>query len=165
MPSLFYCSQDYQFYPAELEDLQERDANAFKVTLARAFAACYLQRAYEYQVPFREPQTEEDTPEALEAERVAEQAIIDNGACCLFTVSKRDARRFNLFCHMTLCNPGVSSRTSQAVGTGDLGVGTGGGRPTTYVTTHPPALSGWPSCCSSASLCHFVPAGRILPSS
>lgn len=41
----------------------------------------YLQRAHEYQVPLREPQTEEDMPEALEAERAAEQAIIDNGAC------------------------------------------------------------------------------------
>ena len=76
MPSLFYCSQDYQFYSAELEDLQERDANAFKVTLARAFAACYLQRAYEYQVPLREPQTEEDMPEALEAERADRKSVV-----------------------------------------------------------------------------------------
>ncbi|KAF8581713.1 SNF2 family DNA-dependent ATPase [Ramaria rubella] len=56
--------QDYQFYPPELEDLQEREANAFK-------------RAHEYQVPLRDPQGEEDTPEILEADRAAEQAIID----------------------------------------------------------------------------------------
>ncbi|KIJ54005.1 hypothetical protein M422DRAFT_201104 [Sphaerobolus stellatus SS14] len=57
--------QDYQFYPKELEDLQEREANAFR-------------RAHEYKVPVREPQTEDETPEKLEAERAAEQVIIDN---------------------------------------------------------------------------------------
>ncbi|KAF8522793.1 SNF2 family N-terminal domain-containing protein [Hysterangium stoloniferum] len=57
--------QDYQFYPRELEALQEREANAFK-------------RAHEYQVPLRDPQNEDETPEMLEAERAAEQATIDN---------------------------------------------------------------------------------------
>ncbi|KAF8523184.1 SNF2 family DNA-dependent ATPase [Hysterangium stoloniferum] len=47
--------QDYRFYPRELQALQEREANAFK-----------------------DPQNEDETPEMLEAERAAEQAIIDN---------------------------------------------------------------------------------------
>ncbi|KAF8511891.1 P-loop containing nucleoside triphosphate hydrolase protein [Hysterangium stoloniferum] len=57
--------QDYQFYPRELQALQEREANAFK-------------RAHKYQVPLQDPQNEDETPEMLEAERAAEQAIIDN---------------------------------------------------------------------------------------
>ncbi|KAF8524094.1 hypothetical protein BU17DRAFT_85172 [Hysterangium stoloniferum] len=56
---------DYQFYPRELEALQEREANAFK-------------RAHKYQVPLQDPQNEDEAPEMLEAERAAEQAIIDN---------------------------------------------------------------------------------------
>ncbi|KAF8505126.1 HAND-domain-containing protein [Hysterangium stoloniferum] len=57
--------QDYQFYPRELEALQEREANDFK-------------RAHKYQVPLQDLQNDDEAPEMLEAERAAEQAIIDN---------------------------------------------------------------------------------------
>ncbi|KAF8505111.1 P-loop containing nucleoside triphosphate hydrolase protein [Hysterangium stoloniferum] len=57
--------QDYQLYPRELEALQEREANDFK-------------RAHKYQVPLKDLQNDDEAPEMLEAERAAEQAIIDN---------------------------------------------------------------------------------------
>ncbi|TFK56316.1 transcription activator snf2l1 [Heliocybe sulcata] len=57
--------QDFQFFPPRLAELQARELAAHK-------------RANDVLATVREPQGPEDTPEKLEAERQAEQELIDN---------------------------------------------------------------------------------------
>ncbi|EPQ59957.1 SNF2 family DNA-dependent ATPase [Gloeophyllum trabeum ATCC 11539] len=57
--------QDFQFFPPRLAELQQRELAAHK-------------RANDIPATLREPQGPEDTPEKLEAERQAEQELIDN---------------------------------------------------------------------------------------
>lgn len=68
--------QDHQFYPQELAPLQERETAAWR-------------KEHEYVVPLREPANESETPEMLEAERAAEQAIIDNAVPLTETEMRR----------------------------------------------------------------------------
>ncbi|KZT18698.1 SNF2 family DNA-dependent ATPase [Neolentinus lepideus HHB14362 ss-1] len=57
--------QDFQFFPPRLAELQARELAAHK-------------RANDISATLRDPQGPEDTPEKLEAERQAEQELIDN---------------------------------------------------------------------------------------
>ncbi len=64
--------QDFQFFPPELAELQERELAVHK-------------RLNGIPATAREPQGPEDTPEKLEEERLAAQEFIDTGMSCAST--------------------------------------------------------------------------------
>ena len=75
--------QDFQFFPPKLAELQERELAVYKVCRHRSWyynlLTPLIQRLNEIPATVREPQGEDDTPEKLEAERLAAQEFIDTG--------------------------------------------------------------------------------------
>jgi len=70
MPLHLASSQDFQFFPPELAELQEQEMAVHKRLNGISAVA-------------REPQGPEDTPEWLEAERRSAQLEIDTGTLLL----------------------------------------------------------------------------------
>lgn len=78
-----HLSQDFQFFPPQLAQLQERELAVFKVgLLVGKFGlplTSIVQRQNGIVATIRESTDPEDTPEKLEEERQAAQEFIDTG--------------------------------------------------------------------------------------
>lgn len=76
-------SQDFQFFPPQLAQLQERELAVFKVGLRIGEfgfpLTSIVQRQNGIVATIRESTDPEDTPEKLEEERQAAQEFIDTG--------------------------------------------------------------------------------------